>query len=197
MMATIPPFVKSGQRFTATHMVKIKMKKMERMLQRESESDFLGFVSSFGKDLTCNVVTLGEDDPFCCVLEIADRAHDVTSGEDAFSVVYDFDSPAAVSLATTDAAWCGLEQCDPQYCLSIFRVDVEAISTNTRVSFDTSFFLGNNEVDAADAGELCNDDVGDTVGHVSSFCSGAVLAPVIGATINVMAATIAIVIIVV
>lgn len=35
------------------------------------------------------------------------------------------------------------------------------------------------------------------VGHVSSFCSGAVLAPVIGATINVMAATIAIVMIVV
>ena len=31
MMATIPPFVKSGQRFTATHMVEIKMKKRMRL----------------------------------------------------------------------------------------------------------------------------------------------------------------------
>lgn len=53
------------------------------------------------------------------------------------------------------------------------------------------------EVSSFEANSFGDVEESVVVGHVSSLCSGAVLAPVIGATINVMAATIAIVIIVV
>ena len=103
MMATIPPFMKSGQRFTATHRVKIKIRRMVR-LQRKSEELLFCLESSFGQHLTCKVLALTECNSFCGVTQVFGETVNVTSGEYTFSPVDNFDSPAAMDVASSEAA---------------------------------------------------------------------------------------------